>query len=188
MQRRIFIAIEIPEPVKKRLMQKTEKWADLPVRWGRVENLHITLAFLGYLDDEKILGICDSVNNAVKNLEPFEIFLNGIIIGPSENQPRMIWAAGEKSEELKILVEEIEKSLARLDSARLGTFRREKKNFSPHATLGRIMKEKWAKLSEKPEIDEKINFVIPVDKVEIMESVFEEGKRKYLLLESCPFG
>lgn len=180
MQRRVFIAIEIPEPVKKRLVQKTEKWADLPVRWGRIENLHITLAFLGYLDDEKIPGICDSVNNAVKNLEPFEISLNGIIIGLSENQPRMIWAAGEKSEKLKILVEEIEKSL--------GVFQRGKKNFSPHATLGRIMKEKWAKFSEKPEINEKINFVIPVDKVEIFESVFEEGKRKYLLLESCPFG
>lgn len=177
MQRRIFIAIEIPEPVKKRLMQKTEKWVDLPVRWGRIENLHITLAFLGYIDDEKIPGICNSVNNAVKDLEPFEISLNGIIIGPSENQPRMIWAAGEKSEELKTLVEKMEKSL--------GVFRREKKNFSPHITLGRIMKENWAKLPEKPEINEKINFVIPVDKVEILESVFEEGKRKYLLLESC---
>ncbi len=178
MQRRIFIAIEIPEPVKKRLMQKTEKWADLPVRWGRVENMHITLAFLGYLDDEKIPDICNSVSGAVKNLEPFEIFLNGIIIGPSENRPRMIWAAGEKSKELKVLVEEIEKSL--------GTFRREKKDFSPHITLGRIMKGKWDKLSEKPEISDKINFVISVDKVEIMESVFEEGKRKYLLLENCP--
>lgn len=177
MQRRVFIAIEIPEPVKKRLMQKIEKWAELPVRWGRIENLHITLAFLGYIDDEEIPGICESVNDAVKNFESFEIYLNQIIIGPSANQPRMIWAAGEKSEELKILVEEIEKSL--------GTFRREKKNFSPHATLGRIMRGKWDKLSEKPEINEKINFVIPVDKVEILESVFEEGKRKYLLLESC---
>ncbi len=177
MQRRIFIAIEIPEPVKKRLIQKTEKWADLPVRWGRVENLHITLAFLGYIDDEKIPGICDSVSVAVKNLEPFEISLNKIITGPPENQPRMIWAAGEKSEKLKVLAEKIEKSL--------GTFRREKKNFSPHITLGRIMRGKWAKLPAKPEISEKINFVIPVDKVEIMESVFEEGKRKYLLLESC---
>lgn len=177
MQRRIFIAIEIPEPVKKRLMQKTEKWADLPVRWGRVENLHITLAFLGYIDDEKIPGICYAISGAVKNLEPFEICLNKIIIGPSEDQPRMIWVAGEKSEELKVLTEEVEKSL--------GTFRREKKNFSPHATLGRIMKGKWLKLSEKPEINEKINFVIPVDKVEIFESVFKEGKRKYLLLESC---
>lgn len=178
MQRKIFIAINLPPQIKKRLIQKTEKWRDLPVRWTQEENLHVTLAFLGYLDDEKILSVCDSVNSAVKNFEPFEISLNKIIIGPSENQPRMVWATGEKSEELKTLVEKIEKSL--------GIFQREKKNFSPHATLGRIMKEKWAKLSEKPEIKEKINFVIPVDKVEIFESVFGEGKRKYLLLESCP--
>ncbi len=176
MQRKIFIAIEIPEQVKKRLVQKTEKWRDLPVWWGRVENLHITLAFLGYIDDEKIPSICDSVNDAVKNLEPFEISLNEIIIGPSENQPWMIWAVGEKSEELKILVEEIEKSL--------GIFQREKKNFRPHMTLGRIMKEKWIKLPEKPAIREKINFIVPVSEIVIYESVMEKGKRKYLLLES----
>lgn len=180
MQRRIFIAIDIPEPVKKRLMQKTKKWADLPVRWGRVENLHITLAFLGYLDDEKIPSICDSVNNAVKNLEPFEISLNEIIIGPSENHPRMIWAAGEKSEELKNLAEEIEKSL--------GINMQDKKSFAPHVTLGRIRKEKWKALPAKPEIHEKINFIIPVSEIVIYESVMEEGKRKYLILEIFPLG
>lgn len=177
MQRRIFIAINIPGQVKKRLVQKIEKWQDLPVRWVFEDNLHITLNFLGYMDDEKIPEICEVVREAVQKSQSFEVSLSKIIIGPSENQPRMIWAAGEKIEELKILVEIIEKSL--------GIFLREKRNFSPHVTLGRIMKIKWAKLYEKPEINEKINFVIPVDTVEILESVFEEGKRKYLLLESC---
>ena len=176
MQRRVFIAINIPELVKKRLAQKTGKWADLPVRWAPENNLHLTLAFLGYVEDEKILSICDAVNKAVKNFESFEISFSKITIGPSENQPRMIWVVGEKSNKLKLLVEEIEKSLK--------TFQREKKTFSPHITLGRITKEKWRKLSPKPEINELINFVIPVDKIEIMESLLKKGQRKYLLLES----
>lgn len=178
MQRRIFIAINIPGQVKKRLIQKIEKWQDLPVRWVFEDNLHITLNFLGYIEDEKLPEICSTVRKAVEKFEGFEISLTKIIPGPSEKQARMIWAAGEKSEELKKIVEQIEKQL--------GIFVNSKKEFRPHITLGRIKKEKWNHLPAAPEIDEKINFVIPVGNVEILESVFEEGKRKYLLLESCP--
>ncbi len=176
MQRRVFIAINLPADVRKRLIQKTEKWSGLPVRWTPEENLHITLQFLGYISDEKMLEICSLVQNVLTKLESFEICLNRIIIGPSEKKQRMIWAIGEKSEELKNLVEKIEKSL--------GIFIANKKEFRPHVTLGRLRHKKWLALSEKPQIEEKINFIIPAEQIDIMESVIENGKRKYLLLES----
>ncbi len=176
MQRRVFIAINLPADVKKRLIQKTEKWSSLPVRWTPEENLHITLQFLGYISDEKVLEICSLVQNVLTKFESFEICLNRIIIGPSEKQQRMIWAMGEKSKELKNLVEKIEKSL--------GIFIANKKEFRPHVTLGRLHHKKWLTFSEKPRIEEKINLVIPVEQVDIMESIMENGKRKYLLLES----
>jgi RNA 2',3'-cyclic 3'-phosphodiesterase len=133
MQRRVFITINLPPEVKKRLTQKSEKWADLPVRWNREDNLHITLAFLGYVDDTDLPKICEAVGEAAKKSEVFEIFLNKIIIGPSAERPRMVWAVGEKSRELKNLVERIEKQL--------GIFTSNKKEFRPHITLGRIRKE-----------------------------------------------
>jgi len=154
-----------------------QKWADLPVRWGKIENLHITLAYLGFIEDENLPGICRSVRNAAREIEPFEVRLSEILIAPSESQPRMIWAAGEKSTELKTLVEAVEKSL--------GMHKQEKKSFAPHATLARIRKEKWMALPVKPEIQEKINFIIPVSELVIYESLMLEGKRKYLLIENC---
>lgn len=177
MQRKVFIAVNLPQAVKKRLNQKIEKWRDLPVKWTAENNLHITLAFLGYLEDEKIPEVCSAVRQASENLQSFEILLNKIILGPNASQAKMIWTTGEPSRELKKLQEEIEKEL--------GIFTSEKKEFSPHVNMGRIRHEKWIELPEVPMIEEKINFIIPVESVEILESVTEGGKRKYLLLENC---
>ena len=52
-RRRIFIAINLPEDIKRELAAYDQKWSDLPVRWTEKENLHITLEFLGYLTDEE---------------------------------------------------------------------------------------------------------------------------------------
>jgi RNA 2',3'-cyclic 3'-phosphodiesterase len=177
MQRKLFIAINLPGEVQKRLFQKTEKWRDLPVKWTSKDCLHITLVFLGHVEDDILPETCKSVSDAVGDLEPFEIRLSEITTGPSENRPRVIWAVGEKSKELKELVERIEKSL--------GVYARDKKEFASHVTLGRIQGVKWKMLPSVPEIKEKVNLIIPIDQVEILESVLEDGKRKYLLIESC---
>lgn len=178
MKRRVFIGINLPNQVKKRLMQRIEKWQDLPVRWGSEENFHITLSFLGYIVDEDIVNICARVKNSSERQESFDLMLEEIVLAPDASEPKMIWLTGKPSEKLKNLQKNIEKEL--------GTFQREKKSFRPHVTLGRIRKNKWKALTEIPEIKEKFNVLIPVDSVKIFESVVEDEKRKYLLLESCP--
>jgi 2'-5' RNA ligase len=178
MQRRVFIGINLPNQVKKRLMQKIEKWRELPVRWGSEDNLHITLSFLGYIDDENIAPVCAKVRSASEKSKIFDLILEEIILAPDAVDPRMIWLTGKPNEDLKKLQENIEKEL--------GIFQRAKKAFRPHVTIGRIRKNKWKALSEIPEIQDKFNVVVPADSVQIFESVVENGKRKYLLLESCP--
>ncbi|MBI4101693.1 MAG: RNA 2',3'-cyclic phosphodiesterase, partial [Candidatus Nealsonbacteria bacterium] len=51
MRHRIFLAINLPENVKKKLADFKSKWPDLPCRWTKAENLHITLVFLGSVSD-----------------------------------------------------------------------------------------------------------------------------------------
>jgi 2'-5' RNA ligase len=178
MQRKIFIGVSLPDEVKKRLMQKIEKWEDLPIRWSREENLHLTLAFLGHIDDDLIMGICDSVRDAVGGFDMFDVSLDRIELGPTRDEnAKLVWFTGEASEELKELVENIEKEL--------GIFRSEKKSFRPHITLGRIRKHKWEKLEEKPDISENFSILLPVESVQIFESAEIEGKRKFTIIESC---
>lgn len=178
MQRRVFVGIELPAQIKKRLGERVQKWLELPVKWGREDNYHITLSFLGYVEDTELPEICQNLNRAVKDLSAFDINFNKITLGPDAKNPKMVWLTGEASEELKNLAENIEKEL--------GIFVREKKEFHPHVTLGRIRKEKWKSLAEVPIIDEKFSASVPVTNIFLFESRVEKGKRQFDVLEVCP--
>jgi 2'-5' RNA ligase len=177
-QRKIFIGIDLPQQVKKRLSQKIEVWKDLPVKWSREDNFHLTLFFIGHIDDESLLEICEKVQIALSNLSSFDVSLQEISIGPNAQKPQRIWLTGEANEQLR----ELEESIAK----EIGIFVSERKEFCPHVTLGRIQVERWKNLPETPEIKEKFSVSIPVENVEIFESVMNQGKKKYLSIESFP--
>lgn len=178
MQRKIFISINISDKIKNRLVSATQQWQNLPVKWVRKENLHITLAFLGYIDDEKIAEICLAVKELSKEEATFEIELDKIELGPDEKEPKFIWLSGIPSEELRSLVAKIEKEVF-ISSL-------EKKSFRPHITLGKIRKEKWEALEEKPEINKKFSVIIPVESIDVMASKFSKSGSVYDVIESCP--
>ena len=177
MQRKIFIGINLPEDVKKRLNQRIEKWKDIPIRWSLPENFHVTLSFLGFVDDESLADICLVVKEAVQSFEAFGVDFEGIGLGPDAEKPKMVWLLGEANEELRKLQAEIEKSL--------DIFVSEKKEFKPHITLGKIERGKWKTFPEKPEIKEKFRVSVPVESVDVFESKIEKGRTRYTVLESC---
>lgn len=177
MQRKIFIGINLPSNVQKRLNQKIEKWRDLPIKWSKEDNFHITLSFLGFIKDDNLADICLGVKKTVKNLESFDIEFERIELGPDAKKPRLVWFSGTASEKLKKLQSDIEKAL--------NIFVSEKKLFKPHITLGRISKFKWETLPKIPVIEENFKVSISVEQVEIFESKIENGKRVYDILESC---
>lgn len=177
MQRKIFIGVDLPVDVKKRLMQKTEKWKDLPIRWSREENLHLTLAFLGHVDDELIFGVCKKIKFMVENLEVFDIGMDKIELGPTQDKnAREVLFTGGASEELKKLSESIEKNL--------GFFKENKKIFKPHITMGRIQKYNWQKLKKIPDIAEKFSVLLPINSVQVFESAMIDGKRTFSVIDN----
>jgi 2'-5' RNA ligase len=174
-KKKIFIEIAVPDQLKRRLAQKTTEWSDLPIKWVKENNLHITVAFVGYVDESVIPDICRKINEAVNDLESFEITFNKIGLGPNIEDPKMIWLSGEPNSELGKLNETIEEAL--------GMHPQKHKHFCPHVTLGRIRKLKWDKLPEKPVIDEKVNLAMAVESVSVMES--KGGDSGYDTLEEC---
>jgi RNA 2',3'-cyclic 3'-phosphodiesterase len=175
-KRKIFIEISIPQQLKKKLVQKTEKWSDLPVKWAKEENLHITLSFVGYVDESVLPDICQKVKETANNLESFEIVFDSIEFLPDKENPRLIGFVGQPSQELGKLNEAVEKAI--------GMLSQKHKKFRPHITLGRIRKLKWDALSEKPIIEEKFNVAMTVDSIFVMES--KNGSTEYVSLEECP--
>lgn len=178
MQRKIFISINLPERDKKRLVKAAEKWQDLPVKWVKEQNLHITLFFLGHITDDAISEICAKVRQASGSKEIFDVEFDCIEIGPSAEEQRFIWLTGKPNEELKNIQEAIEK--------KLGIFVSGKKSFRPHITLGRIRQHKWEALNEKPKISEKFPLLITTEFVDVMASEFENESAEYTIIESCP--
>ncbi len=171
---RVFIAINLPEKVKKRLTDYQERWLELPVRWTKEDNLHITLFFLGNLIDEEIVDACKIVREIASKHSSFSINLNKICYGPvGKIPPKMIWAIGEKTEEFVSLRKDM-------------GFKSEKGGFSPHITLGRIRAFEWKRIEpeERPQVEEDINFNFEVNSIEVMESVLKRGGPEYTILES----
>ncbi len=184
MKHRIFIAINLPEDIKKELYSFQLKRLELPCLWTKKENLHITLAFLGYVFDQELLGVFKIAKETALKQQPFFINLTKIIYGPPKKPPRMIWAEGEKSEELGKLQADLENSL--LSSSVKGKTA-ENRPYTPHITLGRIRQWEFRKLEpeERPEVNEEIDLNFEVNSIEVMESQLKKGGAEYTVLESA---
>lgn len=195
--RRIFLAINLPENTRKKLAEYAIKFSDIPAKWTKEHNLHITLVFLGYILDSDIREICRKTEEVAKNHTNFELKLSNIVYGPiGKDAPRMVWAVGEKSKPLTDLQDDLQeiffgKSINvnnKIDKyiKDIPAINNSKAIFSPHITLARLKQGLFNHLEseERPEVNEKINFTIPVESIDIMESELKKGGPVYSLLES----
>lgn len=133
---RTFLAVEVPEQIRKNIDHfiRVEAKRELPIKWVKFENLHITLKFLGEIDDGKKAEILHVMKEIVKKYEPFNTQLSGIGCFPNPTNPRVLWVGvRDGSEMLCDIAGEIEKDLAHLGF-------KDEKRFHPHLTIGRIKK------------------------------------------------
>jgi 2'-5' RNA ligase len=189
MTHRIFIAINLPEKIKEELISFKEKFPELPARWVKKENLHITLTFLGYIKEEIIPKIIEISQQIASNHNRFSIKIIKITYGPPKvSPPRMVWAIGEKNEILGKLQENLKNALREMKIPQLEE--EEGRGFIPHITLARIRKWEFKQMEpeERPEIDENLNLSFEVKSIEIMESYLKRGGAEYIILKSFPLG
>jgi len=187
MKRRVFLSISLPEKAKNRLADYREKYDYLPVRWTKKDSLHLTLVFIGYADDNQVLEICQVLRQAAKSVEPFTLSFRKVILGPGAKSPRMIWLEGEKNKELANLKNIVEDSLL---EASPGLIRKDVKTFNPHITLARLKETAQKNLEgfEWEKIQEPLEFKLPVQTIELMESDLRSDGAEYVVLESFELG
>src|SRR6476469_4008599 len=128
---RLFIALDIPAEVRAALTNYMERARALApeARWARVEGLHVTLKFIGHVDDAavgKIKAALASIKAA-----PFEVTFTGVGFFPNPNAARVFWAGVDGAESLPRLASSIDSALEKLG------FPRETKPYHPHLTLAR---------------------------------------------------
>lgn len=130
---RCFVAIELPEPVRRRLGRLVQAFQPARAKWCTVAQFHVTLKFLGEVDDPRVAGVCQTVTTASAAVSPFELRFTHCGAFPSPERPRVVFCG------LHDAVAGCERWLAAADPAlEQHGFPREQRVFTPHVTLGRI--------------------------------------------------
>lgn len=165
---RSFIAIELPETAQSALsdLQGELKKYGADVRWVKPENIHLTLKFLGDVEENIVEGIIDSLKGTCDKHSTFSLELSGIGVFPNKKSPRVLWVGLTGSKILPVVQQEID-----IEMATMG-FKREKRRFAPHLTLGRFKSSFGKKdLLDKVSSDMNTEFgLIEVNSVSLMRS------------------
>ena len=137
---RLFVAAEIGEALAgcaAELVRELQKRAadSAPrsrVTWLSSDRLHITIRFIGEVDDSR----ADAIQAALESplgVEPFDLTLAGSGTFPKSGPPRVVWAGVEHGTEALIAAErEVSARMARLGVPA------EERRYSPHLTLARV--------------------------------------------------
>ena len=175
MRHRIFIAIELSKNIQKTLAEFQKNWQELPARWTKEHNLHITLQFLGNVSPDKLASIVQLMRTIGEQNIGFTGKLNAIAYGPPKTIPRFVWACIEPSEQLTALQKNVAETLKTLG------FESEDGMYNPHITLARIRQLEFRRLDpeEHPLINEDISLSFPISSISVMESKLKRGGAEY---------
>lgn len=130
---RLFIAIEIPNDIKEFLYQLTSLSTSLDgVSIVKKENFHITLKFLGEVEESLIPDIIDTLKKISNEFSPFALKISHPGAFPDKSKPRVIWIGTEDAATLIEIVKRIENEMEYLG------FKKEERKFKSHITLARV--------------------------------------------------
>ena len=136
---RTFIAVDLGKTIRDRAiaLQETLARTGTEVKWVEVENLHVTLLFLGEVDERTVPDVCRAVAVGCGRHEGFMMSVETVGCFPNPRRPRTIWAGvGAGAQEVCALHDALEPPLLAL-----GCYRREERQYTPHITLGRVKGE-----------------------------------------------
>lgn len=177
---RCFIAVNIPDEIKKSVSAMTAELrsSGADVKWPAIENLHITLKFLGNTDDSAIPKIKGALDDLAKRHESFNAGLKGAGAFPNIKHPRVVWIGVMDGEKLSALAGDVESSMAVLGYAP------ETRGFSPHLTIGRTrsMRGIAALQKEINAIKDAAFGEFRVDRIALMKSELSPSGAKYTKL------
>lgn len=175
---RLFVALNLPEAEKQRLSDilETLRASPLPVRWVQPDSLHLTLKFLGEVPESNVDDVGAAVQRAARELQPFDLVLEGFGMFPSRTRPRVFWVGVEPHPQLLRMQAKLEDEIEPLG------YPREKRRYSPHLTLGRAKNEAGRlDLTEVDRIGAAVVYkaVIRVGSIDLMRSHLSPKGARY---------
>ena len=168
---RIFVAALLPDHIKKevsRILQNADK-SFSGVSWEKPEKIHITLKFVGSVNDKTRDDILSRLNKIAKNTLSITLSFSHIDAFPDFRRPRVLVVRLSASKEINNLNLLIEDELLELG------IEKEQRSFIPHITLGRI--KKGFRIKEKGLKIDKKEFII--DQIAVVKSELKKEGSEY---------
>jgi 2'-5' RNA ligase len=177
---RLFVAVEVPKPVRAELMRAIGalRPALADAKWVPEQNLHLTLAFLGWADPEMVPEVSDAIASSVAGHVDFTARLGGLGAFPSMRRARVLWAG----------IDDPASGIAGLagsvcDAVTAIGFPQEERPFHAHVTLARMRAQAPIELTGV-DLDP---LPIPVERVTLFQSNLGKPSPRYDALATFPF-
>lgn len=134
----MFCAVELPPEVKEHVGAHVARLRGsaapgAKASWERPEKLHLTVKFIGEIDEAQVESLSHAAERASSGVEPFRLSLEGTGAFPTRGLARVLWlGVADASGRLARLHARLE------DECTREGFPRERREFSPHLTLARL--------------------------------------------------
>lgn len=174
---RAFIAVEIAPATISLIAETIDQLRPhvSGIRWVAPANFHLTLKFLGNIDENQIEPIVQALTDALRPFPRCTINAKGVGVFPSVKRPRVLWV-GLNGSQLISLAAKVESALAPLG------FVSEGRTFTPHLTIGRWRETDRTDRRLEQALDKWSNFDFgqsPVDEVILFQSVLKPAGAIY---------
>lgn len=126
---RCFVALDLSREAKEELRMVQADLLDENIKCSKTKEFHLTLKFMGEVEDGKAEDIADALKNV--KLNPFTLTLSRLGVFPSPEYIRVVWVGLAGDDELKRLYEDIEEVLRPFNF-------RDDFDFNPHLTIARV--------------------------------------------------
>lgn len=137
MEIRSFLAFELPGDTKKTIARV---WGEmnaysLNIRWIKVDNIHLTVVFMGNVPQELITPMGEMTAQVCRKYGPFQIALKGVGVFPHMRRPRVLWIGLDgdiqRMADFRGRIQQKMKSFC---------IKQDRRPFKPHLTMGRFRK------------------------------------------------
>lgn len=167
--KRCFVSIDLPPSIKEYLAS-LQKPGIYWIKWLKPQNMHITLNFLGDIDEREIANARLILSEVAGNHQAFLLELNQI-----KQERDMLWIMPSQSGEIDAIQDELKH---RLKHSRLD--KRERRSFQPHVLLAKSKTGRYMKW--RPENFRPVGF--EVDGLQLYESELTPGSATHRLIQS----
>jgi len=187
---RLFVAVPLSDVARAEVAAVVEQVrAGEPegrgVRWVRLDDLHITLRFLGPTDEARIDGAADAVRRAAAAAVPFEIRIHGADAFPPTGRPRTLWLDLDRG------IEQLDALAAGLDGTLHDAgWERERRPFRAHLTLARAdgVRAGPSTVAALRAVAADLAIVSSIERMTLFESVTGVGRARYVVRADALLG